>query len=71
MCNHPQISWVGTADGIRCGLCGALVDPAAPAPSGSVPKQPKIGRPAAEKAEPDPEPVEEKTKKAPKKGGRK
>lgn len=65
MCNHPQISWVGTADGIHCGFCGALVDPAASVPSGRIaPKQERGPKP-------EPEPVEEKTKKAPKKGGRK
>lgn len=25
-CEHPQINWVGTSDGIHCGLCGALVN---------------------------------------------
>jgi hypothetical protein len=69
MCNHPQISWVGTADGIHCGLCGALVDPAASVPLGRIaPKQERGPKP---ETEPEPEPVEEKTKKAPKKGGRK
>ena len=30
MCNHPREKWVGTADGIRCGECGALVNESAP-----------------------------------------
>ena len=29
-CEHPQINWVGTSDGIHCGLCGALVNIGAP-----------------------------------------
>lgn len=69
MCNHPQISWIGKSDGIWCGACGAKIDPFKTAPAGLEPI--KKGRPAAEKVESDPEPVEEKTKKAPKKGGRK
>jgi hypothetical protein len=68
MCNHPQSNWVGTADGIRCGLCGALV---------GAPEPVKVEKP---KPEPilDPEPEEKKVepkkaekKAAPKKGGKK
>jgi hypothetical protein len=55
------------ADGIHCGMCGAKIEPGAPAPTGAIPKQPKVVRPAADKAEPDPEPK----KAAPKKGGKK
>jgi hypothetical protein len=65
MCNHPQISWVGLADGIHCGQCGAKIEPGASAPSGKIPEPVKPG------PKPETEPVEEKTKKAPKKGGRK
>lgn len=25
-CNHPQTAWVGKADGIYCGQCGAKID---------------------------------------------
>lgn len=25
-CNHPREKWVGAADGIHCGVCGALVN---------------------------------------------
>jgi hypothetical protein len=51
------------ADGIHCGMCGAKIEPGAPAPTGRIaPKQER---------RPEPDPVEEKTKKAPKKGGRK
>lgn len=76
MCNHPQISWVGLADGIHCGQCGAKIEPGASAPSGKIPEPVKPGpKPTKQEREPKPEPetepVEEKTKKAPKKGGRK
>jgi hypothetical protein len=46
------------ADGIHCGLCGQLID---------LSEKPK----RALESVVDPELVEEKTKKAPKKGGRK
>lgn len=39
MCNHPQSNWIGTADGIRCGLCGALVGAPAPEPVKVEPKK--------------------------------
>jgi hypothetical protein len=57
MCNHPQIAWVGLADGIHCGQCGAKIEPGASAPSGKIPEPVKTG----------PKP----TKAAPKKGGKK
>ena len=65
-CVHPQVSWVGTADGIHCGLCGALVKDI-----GAPKAEPKKIEPAPE-PEAEPEPVEEKpVKKAPaKKGGK-
>lgn len=56
-CNHPREKWVGAADGIHCGVCGAKVDLGAkPAP--------------VKKAEPEakPEPVK---KPAVKRGGKK
>ena len=56
-CNHPSDKWVGTSDGIRCGVCGQLVDLS------------KKAEPV-KKAEPKPEP--EPVKKAPtKRGGKK
>ena len=55
-CNHPQEHWVGTAAGITCGLCGALVGASKPAP--------------VKAAEPKEETIEPK-KAAPKKGGKK
>lgn len=57
-CEHPQINWVGTSDGIHCGLCGALVNIGAP----------KKAEPKIEK-----EPEEEKPVKKPvlKRGGKK
>ena len=55
-CNHPREKWVGTADGIRCGECGQLVNMTAPAPK------------VEAKVEPVPEPAK---KAAPKKGGKK
>lgn len=60
-CNHPQSNWVGTADGIRCGLCGALV---------GAPEPVKVEKPKP-KPEPvkDPEPKKAEKKAAPKKGG--
>ena len=39
-CNHPRESWVGTADGIRCGVCGQLVN-TAPAPKAEVKTEPE------------------------------
>lgn len=59
-CNHPRETWVGTADGIHCGLCGQLIGGDAPkaAPEPKVEKDP----------EPDDKPVK---KPAPKKGGKK
>ena len=56
MCNHPQIAWVGKADGIYCGQCGAKID---------------LGKKAesVKKAEPKDEPVKKAA--APKKGGKK
>lgn len=55
-CNHPQTAWVGKADGIYCGQCGAKIEPGKPAP------EPKDKAPE-KKAEPK--------KAAPKKGGKK
>lgn len=70
MCNHPQSNWVGTADGIRCGLCGALVGAPAPEPV-------KVEKPKPEPVK-DPEPEKKTEKKpaiikkpAPKRGGKK
>jgi hypothetical protein len=51
------------ADGIHCGMCGAKIEPGAPAPTGRIAPKQERG--------PEPDPVEEKTKKAPKKGGKK
>ena len=59
-CEHPQINWVGTSDGIHCGLCGALVNIGAPKP------EPKA-EPTVEK-EPEEKPVK---KPALKRGGKK
>ena len=56
-CNHPQTAWVGKADGIYCGQCGAKIELGAPAP---------VKAKAEEKA---PEP--EAKKPAPKRGGKK
>ncbi len=55
-CNHPQTAWVGKADGIYCGQCGAKID---------------LGKKAepVKKAEPKDEPVKKAA--APKKGGKK
>lgn len=65
MCKHPQISWVGLADGIHCGQCGAKIEPGASAPSGKIPEPVKSGPKPTKEA-----PAEEK-KAAPKKGGKK
>lgn len=60
-CNHPQTAWVGKADGIYCGQCGAKIEQSAPAKAAKTePKQ------AEEKAD---EPAPKKA--APKKGGKK
>jgi hypothetical protein len=56
MCEHPRDKWVGTAAGITCGVCGALVGASKPAPV-------KAAEPKEEKIEPK--------KAAPKKGGKK
>lgn len=62
MCNHPQSNWVGTADGIRCGLCGAPID--------LTPKaEPKAKLEPVKDPELEPKKVEKKA--APKKGGKK
>lgn len=68
MCNHPQSNWIGTADGIRCGLCGALVGAPAPEPvKVEAPKPEPILDPEPEEK---PEPKKALAKKpAPKKGG--
>jgi hypothetical protein len=58
-CNHPQTAWVGKADGIYCGQCGAKIEPGKPAP--------KTDPVKAEKKAPEPE----AKKPAPKKGGTK
>ena len=55
-CNHPKESWVGLADGIHCGQCGALVNLDAPK------AKPEL------KVEKDPEPEK---KPAAKRGGKK
>lgn len=54
-CNHPQTAWVGKADGIYCGQCGAKIEPGKPAPK-------------TEKKAPE-EPAPKKV--APKRGGKK
>ena len=60
-CEHPQINWVGTSDGIHCGLCGALVNIGAP----------KKAEPKPEPVK-DPEPEEKPVKKPVlKRGGKK
>lgn len=55
-CNHPQTAWVGKADGIYCGQCGAKIEP---------------GKPAPEPKDEAPEKKAELKKAAPKKGGKK
>ena len=61
MCEHPQSAWVGTANGIHCGICGAVID------LGKKPEPVKAPEPE-QKAEP----AEEKpVKKTAKKGGKK
>lgn len=68
MCNHPQSNWIGTADGIRCGLCGALVG--APAPEPVKVEKPKPEPILDPEPEEKPEPKKALAKKpAPKKGG--
>ena len=67
MCNHPQSNWVGTADGIRCGLCGALVG--APAPEPVKVEKPKPEPILDPEPEEKPEPKKAEKKVAPKKGG--
>ena len=51
-CEHPQINWVGTSDGIHCGLCGALVNIGAlkkaepkPEPEPKIEKEPEEAKP--------------------------
>ena len=47
-CEHPQINWVGTSDGIHCGLCGALVNIGAPKkaePEPKIEKEPEEAKP--------------------------
>lgn len=67
-CTHPQIAWIGMADGIHCGMCGAKIEPGAPAPTGRIaPKQER-------EPEPDKEPkkaAEKPAEKPAEKGGRK
>lgn len=68
MCNHPQSNWVGTADGIRCGLCGAPVGAPAPEPvKVEKPKPEPILDPKPEEKKVEPKKAEKKA--APKKGG--
>ena len=67
MCNHPQSNWIGTADGIRCGLCGALVG--APAPEPVKVEKPKPEPILDPEPEEKPEPKKAEKKAAPKKGG--
>lgn len=56
-CEHPREKWIGAADGIHCGVCGAVVN---------LTEAPKT----VKKAEPAPE--AEPVKKAPaKRGGKK
>jgi hypothetical protein len=59
-CNHPQTAWVGKADGIYCGQCGAKIEPGKPALKTEPVK--------AEKKAPE-EPAPKKV--APKRGGKK
>ena len=59
-CNHPQTAWVGKADGIYCGQCGAKIEPGKPAPKTEPVK-------AEKKALEEPAPK----KVAPKRGGKK
>ena len=54
-CNHPRDRWIGTAQGIVCGVCGQPVD-------GGKKAEP-VKAPAPEKDEPK--------KAAPKKGAKK
>ena len=68
MCEHPQSAWVGTANGIHCSICGAVID------LGKKPEPVKAPEPE-QKAEPAEEkPVQKQEKKPAKKisaGGRK
>ena len=71
MCEQPQSSWIGTADGIRCGLCGAPIEASAPEPvkvEEPKPEPVKDPEPEEKKVEPKKAPVK---KPAPKKGGKK
>ena len=53
-CEHPQINWVGTSDGIHCGLCGALVNigapKAEPKPEPKIEKEPEEAKPVKKPA---------------------
>lgn len=64
MCEHPQSAWVGTANGIHCSICGAVID------LGKKPEPVKAPEPEQKAA-----PVVEKQEKKPAKkaagGGRK
>lgn len=44
-CNHPQTAWVGKADGIYCGQCGAKIELGKPASK----TQPDAKKPAPKK----------------------
>ena len=52
-CNHPRESWVGTAEGIKCGLCGVPVNPSAPVKAEPKP-EPKVEKEPEEKPEKKP-----------------
>ena len=60
-CDHPRDRWVGTANGIHCGICGAVID------LGKKPEPVKAPEPE-QKAEPAEEkPVQKQEKKPAKK----
>lgn len=49
-CNHPRETWVGTADGIHCGLCGQLISEKAPRPvQAPEPEEKPVKKPAPKK----------------------
>ena len=61
VCNHPNEALVGTADGIHCGICGAVIDLGKKL-------EPVMAPEPEQKAEPV---VEKPVKKTAKKGGKK
>ena len=62
MCNHPRDKWVGTADGIHCGICGAMINFAEPVKSEPVEQPDAELVEEVKKAVADPEPAPEEPK---------